>query len=572
MNRSEQSSADLVTYAAPAQGALAPGVTLANGTYEVEARLGSGGMGEVWRARNTITGALCAIKIIREDIIRDEFAVRLFKREASALKTVRDNAVAGYEGVFKDERNRVFLVMQFVEGPSLAEMMRTGPLGVDDIRRLMLRLARGLEAAHEVGVFHRDLSPDNVLIPQGRLENAVLIDFGIAKQEGQTIYAGQNMGFTGKFSYASPEQVGAVDAPVDQRSDIYSLGLVLAAAARGRPLPMGDDVSSAIAARRKPPDLGSLPRPLRLILAPLLMPDPGQRPRSMQEVASMASKPRDSARWIGMAGAGLLALAVLMAAWLMLREPAPPPALPELAASQSPTQEAPSIEEQAGSSEVSESATVPEQAGDAAEQSVPTTADDSALEATQDSAAVALTDPSAQAVENMAQPSGQEQPCAGLHCAATHEIESLVAPRAVDGLRIELSKADGHYSAARDVFIATVSGPPNLAGFLYVDYFHENGDVFHLLPEELTPENVVGPNGTIRVGSGPEAGATERVWRLSEPFGSGRIVAILSETPLYEGLRPIGESAQTYLEFLRSALVQPQGRMAFAEANIETGP
>ena len=160
----------------------------------------------------------------------------------------------------------------------------------------------------------------------------------------------------------------------------------------------------------------------------------------------------------------------------------------------------------------------------------------------------------------------------GIHCAAAQEIASLVAPQAVQGLRIRLSQPDGHYSAARDVFIATVSGPPDLGGYVYVDYFHENGEVFHLLPEELTPENVIGPNENIRIGSGPEAGATERVWRLSEPFGSGRIVAILSEAPLYEGLRPIGESAQAYLDFLRSALAHPQGRIAFAEADIETGP
>lgn len=223
-------------------GSIPPGTLLGNGTYRIDGRLGGGGMGEVYRGTNMVTGAPCAIKTIRPEFVEDEFLRRLFVREAEALKSIRDNAVVGYEGVFRDEAGRVLIVMDFVDGPSLADRMRERPLTVDEVTRLARRLARGLAAAHAVGVHHRDLSPDNVLLPGGKLDEAVLIDFGIARREGgsgPTLYAGGSHGFTGKTSYASPEQAGAIDAPVDQRSDMFSLGLVLAAAARGRPLPMG---------------------------------------------------------------------------------------------------------------------------------------------------------------------------------------------------------------------------------------------------------------------------------------------------------------------------------------------
>ena len=281
-------------------GSIAAGTLLCNGTYRVEERLGAGGMGEVYRGINTVTGSACAIKTIRPELVADEFLRGLFAREAEALKSIRDGAVVGYEGVFRDEDGRLLIVMEYVDGPSLGARMRERPLSVDETTRLARRLARGLAAAHARGVHHRDLSPDNVLFPGGRLEEAVIIDFGIARREGgdgPTLFgagAGRG-GFAGKLAYASPEQIGAVDAPVDHRSDVYSLGLVLAAGARGRPLPMGEDVASATAARRQAPDLSSLPPALRGLLAPLLTPRPEDRLRNLEgfpppEVAAIANR------------------------------------------------------------------------------------------------------------------------------------------------------------------------------------------------------------------------------------------------------------------------------------------
>ena len=316
-----------------------PGTHLCNGTYRIEARLGGGGMGEVYRGTNTVTGAPCAIKTVRPEFVEDKFLRGLFVREAEALKSIRDGAVVGYEGVFRDEAARVLIVMDFVDGPSLADRMRERPLTADEVTRLARRLARGLAAAHAVGVHHRDLSPDNVLLPGGKLDDAVIIDFGIARREGgsgPTLYAGGSHGFTGKTSYASPEQAGAIDAPVDQRSDMFSLGLVLAAAARGRPLPMGDDPASAVAARMRRPDLSSLPKPLQQLILPLLAPNPNDRPKSLDGFAGSArpapspSAPGRSSRvrWLAWLAAGAVAIALAGAVWVMMQEPVPPPVLP----------------------------------------------------------------------------------------------------------------------------------------------------------------------------------------------------------------------------------------------------
>ena len=150
------------------------------------------------------------------------------------LRTIRHDAIVAYDGVFRDENGRLYLVMEFVDGPSLSKVIKQGALPPAQVRQLRDRLADGLAAAHEKGVIHRDLSPDNVILPGGDLTKAKIIDFGISKMadpEAKTIVGDD---FAGKYSYVSPEQVGLYGGKVDPRSDIYSLGLVLAAAAMRR--------------------------------------------------------------------------------------------------------------------------------------------------------------------------------------------------------------------------------------------------------------------------------------------------------------------------------------------------
>lgn len=271
--------------ASSGQGAtFAVGVLLSH-TYEVQALLARGGMGEVYRTRHAEIGTEHAIKMIRPELAGDPKIVELFRREAATLRTVRDEAVVSYDGVLRDEAGRVYLIMEFVDGPSLTKRMTEKPLTSSEVRRLRDRLARGLAAAHERGVIHRDMSPDNVILGGGRLENAKIIDFGIAKLTDSTATTIIGDEFAGRYAYASPEQFGLFGGKVDARSDIYSLGLVLAAAALGRPLFQSKSNTSLVAqieARQRDPDLSALPGELRADLEAMLHADPDARPQSMR--------------------------------------------------------------------------------------------------------------------------------------------------------------------------------------------------------------------------------------------------------------------------------------------------
>jgi len=148
------------------------------------------------------------------------------------------------------------------------------------------RLAAGLQAAHERGVIHRDVSPDNIIIPGGDVSRAKIIDFGIARstQLGDgTIIGG---GFAGKYNYVSPEQLGLFGGDVTGRSDIYSLGLLLAEALTGQPIDMSGSQLDVIEKRRKVPHLGAIDMRIRPLIEKMLQPDPANRPESMAVVAA----------------------------------------------------------------------------------------------------------------------------------------------------------------------------------------------------------------------------------------------------------------------------------------------
>jgi eukaryotic-like serine/threonine-protein kinase len=262
---------------------LQPGQLLAH-TYEIEALLGRGGMGEVYRARHIKLMSLHAIKVIAPELVDDTHVIEMFTEEARKLRMVRHDAVVSYDGLIGDEDGLLYLIMEFVDGVSLAKVIRERQLTPDELRGLRDRLAQGLSAAHDKLIYHRDISPDNIILVNGMVDQAKIIDFGIAKSAaaGDRTIIGND--FAGKFSYVSPEQLGMFGGEVDQRSDIYSLGLVLAAAGLGQALNMGNSPASAVEARRQIPDLGALPADLRTELEPLLEPDPANRPRSMRHL------------------------------------------------------------------------------------------------------------------------------------------------------------------------------------------------------------------------------------------------------------------------------------------------
>jgi serine/threonine protein kinase len=274
---------------APAK--IEPGDILGH-TYEIEALLARGGMGEVYRARHIELGSIHAIKVILPDLTSDPRIVAMFKEEAKKLRKVRDDGIVAYEGLFRDEFGRRYLVMEYVDGVPLATLIKQRPLTPDEVRRLRDRCALGLAAAHDKGIYHRDISPDNIILVEGKTEFAKIIDFGIAKSAdpGDRTVIGQD--FAGKYSYVSPEQLGAYGGQVDGRSDIYSLGLVLVAAAQGRALDMGNSPVSVIEKRQRVPDLSAVPAELRDELAALLQPDPKDRPQSMRDLAMRNVAPR----------------------------------------------------------------------------------------------------------------------------------------------------------------------------------------------------------------------------------------------------------------------------------------
>lgn len=268
---------------------LAPGVRL-NGIYEIERLIATGGMGEVYQGRAIQTGDAVAIKIVRSDMAQDGNVIALFRNEAAALHNLYNEAIVRYYVFTVDPATQAtYLAMEFVDGQSLSDRLKQGPLPFEEVDLLRRRIASGLQAAHMLGITHRDVSPDNIILPGGQVTRAKIIDFGIAKSKlAEKTVIGS--GFAGKYNYVSPEQLGLYGAEVTGKSDIYSLGLVLAEALGGRPLDMGGTQMQILEKRRRVPDLATIDKRIRPLLARMLAPDPKDRPADMAEVASWQAK------------------------------------------------------------------------------------------------------------------------------------------------------------------------------------------------------------------------------------------------------------------------------------------
>jgi serine/threonine-protein kinase len=303
---------------------LMPGVTL-NGIYEIERLIATGGMGEVYKGRAIQTGDAVAIKIVRPDMAQDGNVLTLFRNEAAALHNLYNEAIVRYYVFTVDPATQAtYLAMEFVDGQSLSDRLKDGPLAFEEAELLRRRIASGLHAAHLLGITHRDVSPDNIILPGGQVSRAKIIDFGIAKSTlAEKTVIGS--GFAGKYNYVSPEQLGLFGGEVTGKSDIYSLGLVLAEALGGRALDMGGTQMQILEKRRRVPDLGGIDKRIRPLLARMLAPDPAHRPADMAEIAAWhpkgAAKP-GSAPLPRRAIAAVAALVLLggagLAAWRFL--------------------------------------------------------------------------------------------------------------------------------------------------------------------------------------------------------------------------------------------------------------
>ena len=326
---------------------LTPGTRL--GPFEITAPLGAGGMGEVYRARDARLGRDVAIKALPTGFAQDPERLARFEREAKLLASLSHPNVAGIHGL-EEVAGARYLVLEFVEGETLAARLARGPLPVREALEIALKIAAGVEAAHESSVVHRDLKPGNVMItPRGGVK---VLDFGLAKSG--TDAAGSDPGLSasptmthaatsagvilGTAAYMSPEQ--ARGRVVDKRSDIWSFGCVLYECLAGRQAYQGETASDVIARiLEREPDWSALPAAtparVRTLLSRCLRKDPHERLRDIGdarlELSEVLSAPADGrsvpraapSRATMAAAAGILAV-LLVVAWVWGRRTATP--------------------------------------------------------------------------------------------------------------------------------------------------------------------------------------------------------------------------------------------------------
>ncbi len=275
-------------------------MTLAAGThlgpYEILSPLGAGGMGEVYRARDTRLGREVAVKVLPESLASNPDALSRFQREARAVAALSHPNILGIFD-FGTDNGLVYAVMELLEGESLRDRLSSGPIPVRKAVELSSQIARGLAAAHERGIVHRDLKPDNVFIAAGG--HVKILDFGLAievpflgadKTKSPTISRRTDPGTVlGTVGYMSPEQVRGKTA--DQRSDIFSFGCLLYEMLSGERAFFGDSAAETMAAiaQLEPPELAipgsSLAPALERIVAHCLEKRPEERFQSARDIA-----------------------------------------------------------------------------------------------------------------------------------------------------------------------------------------------------------------------------------------------------------------------------------------------
>ena len=269
------------------------------GPYEMISRIGAGGMGEVWRANDTRLGRAVAVKILPAEFASSAPLRARFEREARTVSQLSHPHICTLFDVGEN-----YLVMELLEGETLAARIARGPLPIADVLKIGAQIADALAAAHRAGVVHRDLKPGNIMVPKS---GAKLLDFGLAKSgavvdlDGATVHKQltQEGTIVGTFQYMAPEQLEGAEA--DARTDIFALGAVLYEMATGKRAFEGKTRTSLIAAivDRDPTPISQLqpltPPALEHVVAKCLEKDPDHRWQSAHDVA-------EELKWIAQAG------------------------------------------------------------------------------------------------------------------------------------------------------------------------------------------------------------------------------------------------------------------------------
>jgi serine/threonine protein kinase len=280
---------------------LVPGMII-RGKYEILEKIGTGGMASVYRARHLAFGEICAIKLVGPKLAHDADFLKRFRTEAVVTRKLQHPNAVRVEDLDTTEDGRPFIIMEFVEGRSLREVIRAeGALPLPRAVAIARQACAALAAAHSIGITHRDIKPDNILLaraPNGQ-DFVKVLDFGIAKVKEGAIDTGE--GYTptqtgmvmGTPQYISPEQaMGKRGAEVDGRSDLYSLGVVLYEMVTGR-LPFSSDTAMGMILHHlqttpTPPQIArtdlSIPAPLSDLLMKALQKERDRRFASAAEM------------------------------------------------------------------------------------------------------------------------------------------------------------------------------------------------------------------------------------------------------------------------------------------------
>jgi serine/threonine protein kinase len=285
------------------------------GPYQIVKSIGAGGMGEVWQARDARLDRNVAIKILPRGLAHNAGLLERFEREAKAISSLNHPHICTLHDVGQTTLDGQpeathYLVMELIDGESLGDLLKKGPLPLQQVLEYGWQIASALDAAHRQGIIHRDLKPDNVMLTRA---GAKLLDFGLAKatQEKQAPLDGltsvetqarpltQEGTILGTFQYMAPEQLEGLDA--DARTDIFALGALLYEMATGKRAFTGSNktslIASIVAAQPEPISVVTdmTPPALDHLVRRCLEKDPDDRWQSAHDVASQL-------QWISQAG------------------------------------------------------------------------------------------------------------------------------------------------------------------------------------------------------------------------------------------------------------------------------